>query len=137
MGYVFAPLMGLVLTEEKNAQYAPFLAYVILFSMASAVALRMEHHEKEVAGEGDDAEIVMGNDDEGENERMMGGASNTSSDTRRRIAPLKMKRTASFADFNDVSKRTFRVVTEPSAFLVFLLFLLMACLLYTSDAADE
>ena len=57
-GYVFAPLMGLVLTEEKNAQFAPFLAYVILFSMASAIALRMEHHEKEVADEGDDAEIV-------------------------------------------------------------------------------
>lgn len=133
-GYVFAPLMGLVLTEEKNAQYAPFLAYVILFSMASAVALRMEHHEKEVAGEGDDAEIVMGNDDEGENERMMGGASNTSSDdTRRRIAPLKLKRTASFADFNDVSKRTFRVVTEPSAFLVFLLFLLMALSMALTD----
>jgi PPP family 3-phenylpropionic acid transporter len=95
-GYVFAPLMGLVLTEEKNAQYAPFLAYVILFSMASAVALRMEHHEKEVAGEGDDAEIVVGNDDEGENERMMGGASNTSSDTRRLLMALSMALTDTY-----------------------------------------
>ena len=77
-GYVFAPLMGLVLTEEKNAQFAPFLAYVILFSMASAIALRMEHHEKEVADEGDDAEIVVMNDDEGENERMVGVASSSS-----------------------------------------------------------
>ena len=44
-----------------------------------------------------------------------------------------MKRTASFADFNDVSKRTFRIVTEPSAFLVFLLFLLMALSMALTD----
>ena len=35
--------------------------------------------------------------------------------------PLKMKRSASFADFSDVSKRTFQIVTEPSV-LVFLFF---------------
>ena len=141
-GYVFAPLMGLVLTEEKNAQFAPFLAYVILFSMASAIALRMEHHEKEVADEGDDAEIVVMNNYEGENERIVGVASSSSRNRGGggrggRVGadgtPSKMKRTASFADFNDVSKRTFRIVTEPSAFFVFFLFLLMALSMALTD----
>ena len=62
---VFAPFIGFFLTEENYAQFAPFLAYVILFSMASAIALRMEHHEKEGIDEDDDGEI-----DKSESQRM-------------------------------------------------------------------
>ena len=128
-GYVFAPLMGLVLTEEKDAQFAPFLAYVILFSMASAIALRMEHHEKEGIDEDDDGEI-----DKSESERMVGVTSSSSkSGDGSDGTPSKMKRSASFADFSDVSKRTFQIVTEPRAFLVFLLFLLMALSMALTD----
>ena len=125
VGLCLCAIDGIGVDRGKDA-HLHFLAYVILFSMASAIALRMEHHEKEGVDE-DDGEI-----DKSESERMIGVTSSSSgggggSDG----TPLKMKRSASFADFSDVSKRTFQIVTEPRAFLVFLLFLLMALSMLT------
>ena len=89
----------------------------LIFDGKGAIALRMEHHEKEGIDE-DDGEI-----DKSESERMVGVTSSSSnSGDGSDGTPSKMKRSASFADFSDVSKRTFQIVTEPRAFLVFLCF---------------
>lgn len=145
-GFVFAPLMGLVLTEEKDAKYAPFLAYVILFVISSLIASKMEHFDKAVVevnvgevggdisgGGGDDDDVITLDDEENEHRSMIMTSITRSNNVNNVNNSNKMKRTASFADFNDVSKRTFKIVTEPSAFLVFLLFLLMALSMALTD----
>ena len=113
VGLCLCAIDGIGVDRGEGRAICTFLAYVILFSMASAIALRMEHQEGRRVHEGNERLTKS------ESERMIGVTSSSSnSGGGSDGTPLKMKRSASFADFSDVSKRTFQIVTEPRAFLV-------------------